>query len=151
MNLNNRREMLKTLGSTVTGGFVASRLGYGANETIEVGIIGSGGRAQGLMKSLSAIPGVRIAAVCDVWDQHLAEGKALADSSAFTTKDYRQILDRKDIDAVLIGTPNHQHVPMTVAASSAGKDVYVEKPLTHNLAEGPAVLEAEKRYQRIVQ
>jgi predicted dehydrogenase len=151
MNLNSRREMLKAVGSAVTSGFVASRLGYAANDTIGVGVIGTGGRAQVLMKSLATIPGVRIAAVCDVWDKHLAEGKELAHSSAFTTKEYRQILDRKDIDAVLIGTPNHQHVPMTVAACSAGKDVYVEKPLTHNLAEGPSAIEAQNRYQRIVQ
>ena len=151
MTPNNRRDLLKTLGAAATGGFFASRLGYAANETINVGIIGSGGRAQALMRALAKIPGARMAAVCDVWDKHLADGKALAEPSAFTTKEYRQILDRKDIDAVLIATPNHQHVPMMVAACEAGKDVYIEKPLTYRLEEGSVALAAQNRYQRIVQ
>jgi predicted dehydrogenase len=145
-----RREMLKTIAG-VTGGFAATRLGYAANETIEVGIIGSGGRAQSLMRALAKIPGARMAGVCDVWDKHLADGKGLADPAAFTTKDYRQLLERKDIDAVLIGAPNHQHVPIMRAACEAGKDVYVEKPLTHRLEEGKAALEAQNHYKRIVQ
>ena len=103
------------------------------------------------MRALAKIPGVRMAAVCDVWDTNLAAGKQLADPQAFATKEYREILDRKDIDAVLIGTPNHQHVPMMIAACSAGKDIYVEKPLTHRLEEGPAALEAQNRSNRIVQ
>jgi predicted dehydrogenase len=142
---------LKTLGGAVTGGFAATRLGYAANETVEIGVIGSGGRAQALMKALARVPGVRISAVCDVWDKHLAEGRELAAPGGFTTKEYRQILDRKEIDAVVIGTPNHQHVPMLKDACSAGKDVYVEKPLTHKLEEGPAALEAQNRYNRIIQ
>jgi predicted dehydrogenase len=151
MNLNNRRDMLKTLGAAVTGGFVASSLGYAANETIQVGIIGTGGRAQALMKALAQIPGVRMAAVCDVWDKHLADGREIAGAGAFATKNYHEILDRKDIDAVVIGTPNHQHVAMLSAACSSGKDVYVEKPLTHRLEEAPAALEAQNRHKRIVQ
>jgi predicted dehydrogenase len=103
------------------------------------------------MKALARIPGARIAAACDVWDENLAKGKELAAPGAFTTKDYRAILDRRDIDAVVIGSPNHQHVPMTIAACEAGKDVYVEKPLTHRLAEGPPVIEAQNRHRRIVQ
>jgi predicted dehydrogenase len=146
--MSNRREVLRTL---VSGGFAASALGYAANETIRVGCIGTGGRTQALMKALARIPGAQMAAVCDVWDDNLARGRELAAAGAFATKDYRAILDRKDIDAVVIGTPNHQHVAMTVAACSAGKDVYVEKPLTHRLSEGPAVVEAQKRSGRIVQ
>ncbi len=151
MGGNNRRQLLRDLGCAVTGGFMASAFGYAANETIRVGCIGTGGRAQVLMKALARIPGVTIAAVCDVWDDNLAKGRELAASGAFSTRDYRAILDRKDIDAVLIGTPNHQHVPMTVAACSAGKDVYVEKPLTHTLSEGPRAIEAQNRSKRIVQ
>jgi predicted dehydrogenase len=151
MSENNRRQMLKDLGCAVTGGFMASTFGYAANETIRVGCIGTGGRAQVLMKALARIPGVTMAAVCDVWDDNLAKGRELAAHGAFSARDYRAILDRKDIDAVLIGTPNHQHVPMTVAACSAGKDVYVEKPLTHTLSEGPTAIEAQNRSKRIVQ
>lgn len=147
----NRREMLASLGYGALGGYLATARGYGANETISVGCIGTGGRAQALMRPLAKIPGARIAAVCDVWDEHLAAGKQLADPQAFATKDYRALLDRKDIDAVLIGTPNHQHVPLMIAACAAGKDVYIEKPLTHRLEEGAAALKARNDSGRIVQ
>ena len=116
MNLNNRRDLLKTLGATVTGGFVASSLGYAANETIQDwAFIGTGGRAQALMKALAQnIQGVRMAAVCDVWGVSIwpTEGQ-IAGSGAFPHEKLSgDPLDRKDIDAVVIGTPNHQHVAM---------------------------------------
>jgi predicted dehydrogenase len=123
----------------------------GANETLNVAVIGSGGRARQLMKALVKVPNVRIAAVCDVWDRHLEDGRKLASDGAFTTKRYQDVLDRKDFDAVLIGTPDHWHVPLTIAACEAAKDVYVEKPLTHDLSEGKAVVEAQDRHKRIVQ
>src|SRR5690606_1302422 len=97
------------------------------------------------------IAGVKIVAVCDVWEQSLAEGKKLADPRAAATKQYRELLDRRDIDAVLIGTPDHWHVPITIDACAAGKDVYVEKPLTHELSEGAAVIEAQNKHKRVVQ
>jgi predicted dehydrogenase len=151
----NRREMLESLGVAATGlvtaGYNATAGGFAANEAITVGCIGTGGRCRKLMQSLATIPGVKIAAVCDIWDFHLAEGKKLAQPEAFATKDYRALLDRKDIDAVLIATPDHWHVPITVDACAAGKDVYVEKPLTHDLSEGPRVIEAQNRHSKIVQ
>ncbi len=150
-----RREMLESLGvataGMVTAGYTATAKGFAANETITVGCIGTGGRCRKLMQSLATIPGVKIAAVCDIWDFHLAEGKKLAQPEAFATKDYRAVLDRKDIDAVLIGTPDHWHVPITIDACAAGKDVYVEKPLTHELSEGVRVIEAQNRHSKIVQ
>jgi predicted dehydrogenase len=150
-----RRELLESLGiaaaGAVTAGYSATAKGFAANETINVACIGTGGRCRKLMQSLGTIPGVKIAAVCDIWDFHLEEGKKLAQARAFATKDYRAILERKDIDAVLIGTPDHWHVPITVDACAAGKDVYVEKPLTHELAEGARVIEAQNRSGRIVQ
>ncbi len=123
----------------------------GANDQLRIGVIGVGGRAQALMRALARIPNVRIAAVCDVWDQAVAAGRKLAAAGAFSTKRYQDILDRKDIDAVLIGTPDHWHSPLTIAACDAGKDVYVEKPLTHALNEGRAVIEAANKHDRIVQ
>ena len=135
-----RREFLESLGVGAAGArhrrLHGHRQGFAANETINVGCIGTGGRCRKLMQSLAKMPGVRIAAVCDVWDYHLEEGRKLAEPKAFATKDYQELLDRKDIDAVLIGTPDHWHVPITVDACAAGKDVYVEKPLTHDLSEG---------------
>src|SRR4029077_2500177 len=84
-------------------------------------------------------------------DNFLEEGRKLAAPGAFTTKRYQDIFDRKDIDAVLIGTPDHWHSPLTIAACQAGKDVYVEKPLTHVIGEGRAVIEAQNQHNRIVQ
>ena len=83
------------------------------------------------MRALKEVPGARIVAVCDVWDKHLEAGKNLAEPGAFATKDHRELLARKDVDAVIIGAPDHRHVPLTIDACAAGKDVYVEKPLTH--------------------
>lgn len=149
-----RRELVSNLGAmaaAIAAGYAATAKGFTANETITVGCIGTGGRCRKLMQSLAMIQGVKIAAVCDIWDFHLDEGRKLAQAGAFATKDYRAVLDRKDIDAVLIGTPDHWHVPITVDACAAGKDVYVEKPLTHDLSEGARVIEAQNRNSRIVQ
>ena len=123
----------------------------GANETLNIGCIGTGGRCQALMKSLVKVPNIRITAVCDIYDGHLDAGRKLADPGAFSTKRYAELLERKDVDAVLIGSPDHWHVPMTIDACVAGKDVYVEKPLTHSLKEGPPVIEAQNKHRRIVQ
>ncbi len=143
-----RRSFLLSTGAIVAGSVAT---GFPANETLNIGIIGSGGRARHLMQSLVKVPNVRITHVCDVWDVALAEGKKLADAKATTTKKYQELLDQKDIHAVLIGSPDHWHVPLTVAACAAGKDVYVEKPLTHEIAEGKAVLEAQAKSKAIVQ
>src|SRR5205823_5528011 len=134
-----------------TSAGVESARGFAANDTIEVACIGTGGRCRTLMKSLAKVPNVRIAAVCDIYEPHLKEGRKLADASAYASRQYRELLERKDIDAVLIGSPDHWHVPMTVDACNAGKHVYVEKPLTHDLSEGAAVIEVQNRNKRIVQ
>jgi predicted dehydrogenase len=122
-----------------------------ANDTLNLGLIGTGGRCRALMRSLARIPNVRLAAVCDIYDGHLALAQKLADAKAFATKSYPAVLERKDIDAVVIGSPDHWHVPMTVDALAAGKDVYVEKPLTHKPSESQAVREAQAKHRRIVQ
>ena len=137
-----RRDFLETLGATAAGvltaGYTATAKGFAANETINVGCIGTGGRCRRLMESLRTIPGVKIVAVCDVWDTALEAGKKLAEPNAFSTKDYRAVLDRKDIDAVLIGSPDHWHVPLTIDACAAG-------------SEGTAVIDAQNKHRRIVQ
>ncbi len=135
-----RRDFLHASGAASAGLFAGlateSALGFAANDTLNIACIGTGGRCRHLMKSLGQIPNVRIAAVCDIYDLHLAEGAKLADPKAIQSKKFHELLERKDIDAVMIGSPDHWHVPMTVAACQAGKDVYVEKPLTHDLKEG---------------
>ena len=103
------------------------------------------------MSNLASVPGTRIGAVCDIWDDALEQATQLAADGAFITKDYHQLLARADIDAVIIGSPDHWHVPMTVDACNSGKDVYVEKPLTHDLKEGNAVIRAQNDTGRIVQ
>jgi len=150
-----RRGFLRAAGATAAvlaaARYSPSARGMAANETIQVGCIGTGGRCRRLMQALGAIPGTRITAVCDVWDAHLEEGRKLAAPGAFATKDYQALLARSDVDAVLIGAPDHWHVPLTIAACAAGKDVYVEKPLTHELDEGAAVIRAQAESRRIVQ
>jgi predicted dehydrogenase len=142
----NRREFLETLGVTAAGllaaGYSESARGFAANETLNVACIGTGGRCRKLMESFPKIAGVKIVAVCDVWDAHLEQGAKLADAKATRSKKFEEVLARKDVDAVLIGTPDHWHVPLTVAACEAGKVVYVEKPLTHDLSVGAAVMSA---------
>jgi predicted dehydrogenase len=150
-----RRAFLESVGLVGAGALLTTSAGsaraFSANDTISVGCIGTGGRCRTLMKSLTGLPGVKIVAVCDAWDVALAEARRLADPSALATKHYKEVLDRKDVDAVLIASPDHWHVPMTVDACSAGKDVYVEKPLTHDLSEGARVIKAQDDHKRIVQ
>lgn len=153
MQQSRRGFLGKTAGSAALmalNGLETAR-GYGANDTLQVGCIGTGGRCRRLMERLKMIPNVRITAVADVWDDHLQKGKDLAHDSAFTTKHFPELLSRNDVDAVVIGSPDHWHVPMTIAACEAGKDVYVEKPLTHDLSEGEIVQRAERDSKAIVQ
>src|SRR5688500_11498115 len=154
--MTTRREFISAAATSAAAGLVTasaveSARGFQASDTIRVGCIGTGGRCRRLMESLRTIPNVKIAAVCDVWDERLELGKKLADAGAFATKQYEEILARKEIDAVVVGTPDHWHVPITVDACQAGKDVYVEKPLTHEVSEGRRVIDAQNEHKRIVQ
>ncbi len=146
---SSRRSFLQTsAGLLAVAG--SSATSFAANEMINVGVVGTGGRARRLMQSLIAIPNVRITMLCDVWDKALEEAKKLV-PTAGTTKKSVEVFNDKAVDAVVIGSPDHWHVPLTVAACEAGKDVYVEKPLTHDLSEGKAVIEAQNKHKRIVQ
>ena len=150
-----RRAFLESVGLAGAGAILAgsteSARGFLANDTITVGCLGTGGRCRTLMRSLGNLPGVRMVAVSDIWDAALAEGQKLADPQAFATKHYQEVLDRKDVDAILIGSPDHWHVPMTVDACAAGKDVYVEKPVTHDPGEGERLIKAQDDHKRVVQ
>jgi predicted dehydrogenase len=149
-SIPSRRDFLKAAGATAAIAMPAN-LAKGANESINVGLIGVGGRCRHLLGALKKVPGVKINAVCDVYGPTLDSARGLADVNAFATANYKALLDRKDVDAVLIATPDHWHVPITIDSCVAGKDVYVEKPLTHTLAEGRPVIEAQNKHQRIVQ
>jgi len=124
----------------------------GPNETVNMGLIGCGGRGQGVMMEHMAVPGVRMIAVCDVNEPRMAAARERAGGEkVLTYRDFRELLDNKDIDAVIVGTNGHWHVLPTIHACRAGKDVYVEKPLGTSIGEGRAAVEAAKKYDRIVQ
>lgn len=146
-----RRSFLASSAVAATGLLAETSRGFAANDTLRVGLIGVGGRCRHLVKSFPNLPNVKITAVCDVWDQNLEEAKKLADPKAFATKQHEELLARKDVDAVLIASPDHWHVRHAVDACKAGKDVYVEKPLTHDLAEGKAIIDSQNENKRVVQ
>lgn len=146
-----RRQFLAASALATSALLTESSRGFAANDTLQVGLIGVGGRCKHLLKSFPALPNVKITAVCDVFDDNLEAAKKLADPKAFATKRHEELLARKDVDAVLIASPDHWHVPLTVDACKAGKDVYVEKPLTHDLSEGKAVIDAQNANKRVVQ
>jgi predicted dehydrogenase len=148
-----RRSFLTASAATTAAALTlpASAQPVGANERINIGLIGTGGRCRHLMQSLAKVPNTRMTALCDVYEPNLEQAQKLADPAAVTFRDYHQLLARKDIHAVLIASPDHWHVPMTADAIAAGKDVYVEKPLTHSLAEGRTILDAFAKHRRVVQ
>ncbi len=123
----------------------------GANERVNVGWIGCGGRGRFVVRHLLQLPDVRITAVCDVYERNTQRAKELAGSPCQTYGDFRHLLDRQDIDAVVVATPDHWHAIPTVLACRAQKDVYVEKPLGHNVCEGQAMVDAARRNHRVVQ
>jgi predicted dehydrogenase len=123
--------------------------GRPASERVVAALIGCGGQGMGLL-SVHDDPGCQIAAVCDVDRQRMAAAqKRIGPCDAY--QDFRRVLDRPDIDAVLIGTPDHWHAAITVMACEAGKDVYCEKPLARTIDEGRKMVEAARRYGRVVQ
>lgn len=127
----------------------------GANDKIRIGLIGSGGMGRGDLATFFLSPEVDCPVICDVDDAMIAQGVALVEKQRShkpdTAKDFRRVLDRKDIDAVLVATPDHWHALPTVLACQAGKDVYVEKPLATSIDEGRAMLTAAQKHNRIVQ
>ena len=114
-------------------------------------MIGTGGRARGLMTQLKRLPGNDLVAVCDVYEPRLLQAAEIAGATAAKIADYRRILDDRQIDAVVIGTPDHWHKTMTLDAVAAGKDVYVEKPVSHTIAEGAEMVQAVEASKQIVQ
>jgi predicted dehydrogenase len=156
MSKLSRRDFMKgtmAVGAGLVLAGPASRV-LGANDEIRIATIGTGSQGSYHTRIFSEIPGVRYVAICDVDKAH-AEGrvKFFADKGLKVDvyDDVRRLLDRKDIDAITSATPNHWHALVTVWACQAGKDVYIEKPASHEIWEGRKMVEAARKYNRIVQ
>lgn len=152
-----RRRFLQTA-AAVSGAFAAPYIipsrAFGANERIVLGHIGVGGQGAGNLNGFAGQKDVSIAAVCDVDSSRLEKTlKSATDRGhkAAGFADYRQLLERKDIDAVVISTPDHWHALQTIDACAAGKDVFCEKPLTLTILEGRKMVEAAREHGRVVQ
>ena len=121
------------------------------NDKIRIALIGAGGMGSGDVNSSLATGESELAAVADVYDSRLTRAKEIWGSHIQTTRDYREILAKKDIDAVIVATPDHWHARIAVDAMNAGKDVYVEKPMVQKVADGHLVIEAAAKTNRILQ
>jgi predicted dehydrogenase len=118
---------------------------YGPNDHIQVALIGAGGMGTADTNTCRTVPGVKLVAVCDLYDGRLEEAKKRWGNDIYTTRDYKEILDRKDIDAVIVATPDFWHKDISVAAMNKGKHVYCEKPMVHDISEAPAVIDAQNK------
>ena len=150
----NRREFIgKTtgwgVGLAAAPYFIAPSV-FGANDRIVMGIIGPGGRGRGMMKIFLRL-GAEFAAVCDAYKPNAERGLDIAGEYAKSYDDYRDLLNRSDIDAVLIATPEHQHGVQLIDAVEAGKDAYCEKPMSNSIEEGVKMIKAVNDTDRVVQ
>ena len=115
---------------------------YSPNDTIQIALIGAGGMGQGDTRLATSIPGVKLVAACDCYDGRLTHMKEVYGPDTSTTRDYHEIVARKDIDAVIIATPDHWHSRISVDCLNAGKHVYCEKPMVHAIEEGQSIIGA---------
>ncbi len=163
MNALNRRNFLKVAGAASAGTVLGPRIHalaamqnepaktFGPNDHIQIALIGAGWQGQGDTGVAVDVPGVKLVAVADCYDGRLAHSKELWGSDVFTSRDYKEVLARKDVDAIIVGTPDHWHKQVSVDAMKAGKDVYCEKPMIHLYTDGPEMIETAKKTNRILQ
>lgn len=133
---------------------VASARVFGANDRITMGAIGMGGQGRGDLNGFLGFPEVRVLAVCDVVEEHRLQAKAMVDGrygnqDCACTPDFYEVIDRPDIDAVLIATPDHWHALISIEAMRRGKDVYCEKPESLTVRQGRKMVEVARRYGRV--
>ena len=151
---HNRRDFLKTAGAAALATNLFTGRVRGANDRVSIGFIGLGAMGSGNLGYAMKVPEFQPAAVCDVYQPHLERAEAAARKRGFqvkAVKDFREIIADKSIDAVCISTPDHWHAYMTVEACKAGKDVYVEKPACVYVEEGQKMVQAARKYKRVVQ
>ncbi|MEN8157400.1 MAG: Gfo/Idh/MocA family oxidoreductase [Bacteroidota bacterium] len=156
-----RRSFLKRSGMVTTGAMVTAPIvqlsasSFSASDMVNVAVIGIRSRGKNHYRALAQIPNVKVTTLCDIDERLLPEAAAevekLFGQKPATVTEYREVLEDKNIDAVSIATPNHWHALQTIWACQAGKDVYVEKPVSHTLLEGRKMVEAARKYNRVVQ
>ena len=163
MRVLNRRNFLKAAGTATAQTLLGSKMyaltaaqtlpsaSIAANDHVQFALIGAGIQGQSDTKFAVQVPGVKLVAVADCYDGRLARSKEIWGNDVFTTRDYKEILARKDIDAVLIATPDHWHKQAAIDAMNAGKDVYCEKPMIHLYSDGPEIIETARTTSRILQ
>ena len=149
----NRRSFL---GAATAAGLAAGQTRpVAASDKVNIGMIGVGGRGRGLLGTFSSLSDVNVAYLCDADQASLERAGRVLERAGKpvpqTTNDMRRLFDSKDVDAVVVATPDHWHAPATILACDAGKDVYVEKPASHNIREGRLMVDAARRNGRIVQ
>jgi predicted dehydrogenase len=137
-------------GAAMLGGLAPARV-LGANDKIRLALLGAGQRGQYDMSLFQKDPAVEVVAVCDVYEPRRESALKAAGATATAHLDYREVLDRKDVDAVLIASPDHWHKQMLVDAVRAGKDAYCEKPIMHSIEEGVEMVRTVEGTKRIVQ
>jgi predicted dehydrogenase len=149
--MTNRRSFIKTTAL----GLAALPTLAAPSDKIQFGFIGVGGQGTGRLNEFMRHPDVVAAAVCDLDESHLARAAAAVEKTQGhkpeTYHDFRKLLERKDLDAVMIATPDHWHAMPVIAACQAGRDVFVEKPLAYSIGEGRAMVNAARKYRRITQ
>ena len=154
MTASSRREFLHaaSAGIAVAAAAGSARCAQSASEKIVVGLIGCGGRGTHDAGLFQKMPNVEVAYVCDVDDSRRATAaQSLAIKPGKAVSDMRRVLDDKAVDAVIVATPDHWHSPAAILACQAGKHVYVEKPISHNIREGRLLVEASQRHRTLVQ
>ena len=124
---------------------------YSANDHIQVALIGAGGMGNADTSTTVTVPGMKLVAACDLYDGRLDAIKKKYGNDISVTKEYKEILARKDIDAVIVATPDHWHKDISIAAMNSGKAVYCEKPMVHDITEGPAVIAAQQKNKAVFQ
>jgi predicted dehydrogenase len=149
-----RRDFIKRVTGAAAvplGGMLAEGNILGANDRVNVGLIGCGGRGQYVAGLMRQLPNVEFVAVADVHIGRANEAKGWFAPGCRAFQDFRKLLEQRDVDAVLVATPDHWHAIATILACEAQKDVYVEKPLAYSIKEGRAMVNAARRHQRVVQ
>ena len=149
--MSTRRHFIGTAAAGLAAPLMAQNQRRSPNDHIQIALIGAGGMGCGDVRSSLATGGSKLVAASDIYEGRLTHAKEAWGNDVFTTRDYREVLARSDIDAVIIATPDHWHRQITIDALQAGKDVYCEKPMVQQVDDGKPVIEAARQSGRILQ